>query len=140
MQTFRLVKYLTSAAVILTLLAPAPTATAATPAAAAQDAVASASASEAAPPTAEDWQPPLSTRGRYIVDAQGRRFRLRSANWDGAQGSWSGSGSAADPANHHAYQNSSGIPLGLDRTPLSGCSPTSTGSASTASGCRSPTR
>lgn len=118
MQTFRVVKYLTSAAVMLTLLAPAPTAAAATRADAAQDAVA-ASATEAAPPAAEDWQPPLSTRGRYIVDAQGRRFRLKSANWDGAQGSWSGSGSAADPANHHAYQNSSGIPLGLDRAPLS---------------------
>ncbi|WP_405965225.1 glycoside hydrolase family 5 protein [Streptomyces sp. NBC_00723] len=118
MQTFRVVKYLTSAAVMLTLLAPAPTAAAATRADAAQDAVA-ASATEAAPPAAEDWQPPLSTRGRYIVDAQGRRFRLKSANWDGAQGSWSGSGSAADPANHHAGQNSSGIPLGLDRAPLS---------------------
>lgn len=116
MQTFRLVKYLTSAAVILMLLAPAPTAAAAPPAAAARDSVA---ASEAVPPTAEDWQPPLSTRGRYIVDAQGRRFRLKSANWDGAQGSWSGSGSTADPANHHAGQNSSGIPLGLDRAPLS---------------------
>ncbi|MFD9323609.1 glycoside hydrolase family 5 protein [Streptomyces sp. NPDC060053] len=117
MQTLRIVKYLTSVAVTLMLLTPAPTASAAQ-AAAAQDTIGSA-AGAAAPAAAEDWQPPLSTRGRYIVDAQGRRFRLKSANWDGAQGSWSGSGSTADPANHHAGQNSSGIPLGLDRAPLS---------------------
>ena len=36
---------------------------------------------------AADWAPPLSTRGRYVVDARGDRFRLRSGNWDGAQGS-----------------------------------------------------
>ncbi|MER5198506.1 glycoside hydrolase family 5 protein [Streptomyces sp. NPDC002755] len=118
MQTLRIVKYLTSTAVALALLTPAPTAAAAVPAAT-QDAIAASAAAGAAPPAAaEDWQPPLSTRGRYIVDAQGRRFRLKSANWDGAQGSWSGSGSTADPANHHAGQNSSGIPLGLDRAPL----------------------
>lgn len=140
MQTFRLVKYLTSAAVVLTLLTPAPAAAAAPPVAAAHDAVAAASGTEAAPPAAEDWQPPLSTRGRYIVDAQGRRFRLKSANWDGAQGSWSGSGSAADPADHHAGQNSSGIPSAWTAPRCPSCSPTSTGSASTASGCRSPTR
>ncbi|WP_330336216.1 glycoside hydrolase family 5 protein [Streptomyces sp. NBC_00557] len=64
------------------------------------------------------WSPPLSTRGRYIVDSQGRRFRLKGANWDGAQGSWTGSGSADDPAEHHAGQDSHGIPLGLDRVPL----------------------
>ncbi|MGW4565255.1 glycoside hydrolase family 5 protein [Streptomyces sp. NPDC004561] len=64
------------------------------------------------------WSPPLSTQGRYIVDAQGNRFRLKGANWDGAQGSWTGNGSADDPANHHAGQDSHGIPLGLDRTPL----------------------
>ncbi|MFH9088649.1 cellulase family glycosylhydrolase [Streptomyces sp. NPDC017673] len=64
------------------------------------------------------WSAPLSTRGRYIVDARGDRFRLKGANWDGAQGSWTGSGSAADPANHHAGQDSHGIPLGLDRVPL----------------------
>ncbi|MFE1880310.1 glycoside hydrolase family 5 protein [Streptomyces diastatochromogenes] len=66
------------------------------------------------------WSAPLSTQGRYIVDAQGNRFRLRAANWDGAQGSWTGSGSVTDPANHHAGQNSYGIPLGLDRVPLDG--------------------
>ncbi|MEU5764781.1 cellulase family glycosylhydrolase [Streptomyces asoensis] len=115
MQTSRLVKYLTSTGAVLALLTPAPTALAATPAAA----PAGAPATTAAAAAAATWQPPLSTRGRYVVDAQGQRFRLKSANWDGAQGSWSGSGSAADPANHHAGQDSSGIPLGLDRAPLS---------------------
>ncbi|MEU0337382.1 cellulase family glycosylhydrolase [Streptomyces sp. NPDC006193] len=61
---------------------------------------------------------PLSTRGRYIVDAHGDRFRLKGANWDGAQGSWTGSGDAADPGTHHAGQDSHGIPLGLDRAPV----------------------
>ncbi|MFB6436315.1 glycoside hydrolase family 5 protein [Streptomyces sp. NPDC056411] len=65
--------------------------------------------------TEDRWTAPLSTRGRYIVDAEGRRFRLKSANWDGAQGSWTGSGDRDDPAAHHAGQNSHGIPLGLDR-------------------------
>ncbi|MEU9002172.1 cellulase family glycosylhydrolase [Streptomyces sp. NPDC048551] len=69
-------------------------------------------------PVDAPWTPPLSTRGRYIVDAQGNRFRLRSGNWDGAQGSWNGSGDQSDPANHHAGQDSHGIPLGLDRTAL----------------------
>ncbi|MFF5446418.1 glycoside hydrolase family 5 protein [Streptomyces sp. NPDC012888] len=64
------------------------------------------------------WRPPLSTRGRYVVDAGGDRFRLTAANWDGAQGSWSGSGDIGDPASHHAGQDSHGIPLGLDRVPL----------------------
>ncbi|MYX95612.1 cellulase family glycosylhydrolase, partial [Streptomyces sp. SID486] len=64
------------------------------------------------------WAAPLSTRGRYVVDAHGDRFRLKGANWDGAQGSWTGSGSADDPAAHHAGQDSHGIPLGLDRVPL----------------------
>ena len=64
---------------------------------------------------AEAWTAPLSTRGRYIVDADGRRFRLKSANWDGAQGSWNGSGDLDDPANHHGGQDAHGIPVGLDR-------------------------
>ncbi|MYW43565.1 cellulase family glycosylhydrolase [Streptomyces sp. SID161] len=64
------------------------------------------------------WAAPLSTRGRYVVDAHGDRFRLKGANWDGAQGSWTGSGSVDDPAAHHAGQDSHGIPLGLDRVPL----------------------
>ncbi|MGW3003645.1 glycoside hydrolase family 5 protein [Streptomyces sp. NPDC001155] len=68
--------------------------------------------------TPATWSPPLSTQGRYIVDSQGNRFRLKGANWDGAQGSWTGSGSVDDPANHHAGQDSHGIPLGLDRIPL----------------------
>ncbi|WP_369362510.1 glycoside hydrolase family 5 protein [Streptomyces sp. CG4] len=68
--------------------------------------------------TPATWSPPLSTQGRYVVDIQGNRFRLKGANWDGAQGSWTGSGSVDDPANHHAGQDSHGIPLGLDRVPL----------------------
>ncbi|MEU9699616.1 cellulase family glycosylhydrolase [Streptomyces sp. NPDC047981] len=87
-------------------------------AAAAQPGPASETPSTAAATAAVDWTPPLSTRGRYIVDADGDRFRLRSANWDGAQGSWNGSGDLADPANHHAGQNAHGIPIGLDRVPL----------------------
>ncbi|MFE0516165.1 glycoside hydrolase family 5 protein [Streptomyces sp. NPDC058964] len=120
MPTIRLVQYLTSVAAALTLLAASPTAVAASePAASGVHAQASATDSAADFPRATDaWQPPLSTRGRYIVDARGNRFRLRSANWDGAQGSWTGSGSAGDPANHHAGQDSNGIPLGLDRASL----------------------
>ncbi|MFJ8796524.1 glycoside hydrolase family 5 protein [Streptomyces sp. NPDC102487] len=112
MPTLRLGKYLTLASAVLLLLATAPGAVAA-------PAVSSAaSAAPAVEATADTWQPPLSTRGRYVVDADGNRFRMKSANWDGAQGSWTGSGSTDDPANHHAGQNSHGIPLGLDRVPL----------------------
>lgn len=112
MPTLRLGKYLTLTSALLLLLATAPGAVAA-------PAVSSAaSATPAAGATADTWQPPLSTRGRYVVDADGNRFRMKSANWDGAQGSWTGSGSTDDPANHHAGQNSHGIPLGLDRVPL----------------------
>ncbi|MGW7596111.1 glycoside hydrolase family 5 protein, partial [Streptomyces rubiginosohelvolus] len=119
MPTRRTLRYLTGIASILALLAtaPGPVATAQQPAAQAAPA-ASATATSASAPAADTWQPPLSTRGRYIVDAKGDRFRLKSANWDGAQGSWTGSGSVDDPANHHSGQNSSGIPLGLDRVPL----------------------
>ncbi len=105
----RIVKYLTCAVSAVLLTATAPGALAATPD--------RPPASGPAAPTAT-WQPPLSTRGRYLVDAVGNRFRLKSANWDGAQGSWTGSGDTADPANHHAGQDSHGIPLGLDRAPL----------------------
>ncbi|MBV2357105.1 glycoside hydrolase family 5 protein [Streptomyces sp. J2-1] len=80
--------------------------------------VTASAASPATAPAAADWAAPLSTRGRYVVDAHGERFRLKAANWDGAQGSWTGSGSADDPANHHAGQNSYGVPLGLDRVPI----------------------
>jgi hypothetical protein len=67
---------------------------------------------------AEDWTPPLSTRGRWIVDADGDRFKLRSGNWHGASGTWNGSGDVEDDANHHAGENSGRIPLGLDRAPM----------------------
>ncbi|MGW5213521.1 hypothetical protein ACWEQO_20570 [Streptomyces sp. NPDC004051] len=33
-----------------------------------------------APAPAEDWTPPLNTRGRWIVDADGDRFTLRPDN------------------------------------------------------------
>ncbi|MEV7021795.1 cellulase family glycosylhydrolase [Kitasatospora sp. NPDC093558] len=67
---------------------------------------------------AASWSGPLSTRGRYVVDAAGNRFKLRSGNWSGAQGTWEGSGDANDPANNQAGQVSHNIPLGLDRAPL----------------------
>ncbi|MFI8961686.1 glycoside hydrolase family 5 protein [Streptomyces sp. NPDC053493] len=67
---------------------------------------------------ADSWRPPLSTRGRYLVDADGDRFKLRSANWSGAQGSWNGSGDITDPASHHDAEKSDQLPLGLDRAPL----------------------
>ncbi|MEU9331926.1 cellulase family glycosylhydrolase [Streptomyces sp. NPDC048290] len=70
------------------------------------------------PATTADWTGPLSTRGRWIVDATGNRFKLRSGNWHGASGTWNGSGSTADDANHHAGENSGRIPLGLDRAPM----------------------
>ncbi|MEU4620743.1 cellulase family glycosylhydrolase [Actinoplanes sp. NPDC023801] len=64
------------------------------------------------------WTGPLSTRGRYIVDADGQRFKLRSGNWHGASGTWNGSGDPAGNAGHHAGENSGRIPLGLDRASL----------------------
>ncbi|GAB3493944.1 hypothetical protein GCM10027521_41910 [Amycolatopsis cihanbeyliensis] len=64
------------------------------------------------------WVGPLSTQGRYIVDADGDRFMLKAGNWHGASGTWTGSGDRADPANHHAGERSNGIPLGLDRAPV----------------------
>ncbi|MEV7086099.1 cellulase family glycosylhydrolase [Streptomyces sp. NPDC093085] len=105
------VKYLTVAASAVLLMGALPGAATAAP-------EPSTDPGAVAGTVAGEWQPPLSTRGRYVVDADGDRFRLKSANWDGAQGSWNGSGSTADPANHHAGQNSSGIPLGLDRAAL----------------------
>ncbi|MFG2915758.1 cellulase family glycosylhydrolase, partial [Kitasatospora sp. NPDC048298] len=68
---------------------------------------------------AASWTGPLSTRGRYIVDANGDRFKLKAGNWAGAQGTWEGSGSTTDPANNQARQVSYNIPLGLDRAPIS---------------------
>jgi endoglucanase len=66
----------------------------------------------------EDWKPPLSTRGRYVVDADGDRFKLKSGNWHGASGTWTGSGDPDDPANNHAGEVSGRMPLGLDRVPM----------------------
>ncbi|MGW7104818.1 glycoside hydrolase family 5 protein [Streptomyces xanthophaeus] len=102
----------------LLFLAGALPAQAAARAAQTAQAVPAAPADAAAATGEEQWTPPLSTRGRYIVDARGNRFRLRSGNWDGAQGSWNGSGDRNDPAAHHSGQNSHGIPIGLDRVPL----------------------
>jgi endoglucanase len=51
------------------------------------------------------WTPPLSTRGRYVVDADGNRFKLKGGNWHGASGTWTGSGDINDDANHHANEN-----------------------------------
>lgn len=67
---------------------------------------------------ADSWTAPLSTRGRYVVDAGGNRFKLKSANWHGAQGSWSGSGDINDPAGHHDGEKADQMPLGLDRAPI----------------------
>jgi aryl-phospho-beta-D-glucosidase BglC (GH1 family) len=64
------------------------------------------------------WTAPLSTRGRYIVDADGNRFKLRSANWHGASGTWNGSGDTEADANHHAGENARRIPMGLDRVSI----------------------
>ncbi len=64
------------------------------------------------------WVGPLSTQGRYIVDAQGKRFKLKSGNWHGASGTWNGSGDVNDPANHHAGEKADQIPLGLTRAKL----------------------
>ncbi|MBP5888557.1 glycoside hydrolase family 5 protein [Streptomyces scabiei] len=68
--------------------------------------------------SAAGWTAPLSTRGRWIVDADGDRFKLRSGNWHGASGTWNGSGSVDEDANHHAGENSGRTPLGLDRAPV----------------------
>ncbi|MEU7897449.1 cellulase family glycosylhydrolase [Nonomuraea sp. NPDC049152] len=70
-------------------------------------------------PLAVSWEGPLSTRGRYIVDATGNRFKLRSGNWHGASGTWTGSGDDEDPANNYASETSHRVPLGLDRVPVS---------------------
>ncbi|WP_240649185.1 cellulase family glycosylhydrolase [Streptomyces sp. Z26] len=68
---------------------------------------------------AADWAAPLSTRGRWIVDANGDRFKLKSGNWHGASGTWNGDGDKADDANHHAGENAGRVPIGLDRAPMS---------------------
>lgn len=65
-----------------------------------------------------DWKPPLSTRGRYIVDASGKRFRLKSGNFHGASGTYTGQGDYDDPSNHHAGEVAYQTVLCLDRVPL----------------------
>ncbi|MDH6115073.1 endoglucanase [Kitasatospora sp. MAP12-15] len=67
---------------------------------------------------AASWTGPLSTRGRYIVDANGNRFKLASGNWEGAQGTWLGSGAVDDPANNAHGEPSYSLPLGLDRASM----------------------
>ncbi|NJC73465.1 glycoside hydrolase family 5 protein [Planosporangium thailandense] len=66
----------------------------------------------------DSWSGPLSTVGRYIVDARGNRFKLKAGNWHGASGTWTGSGDPNDPANNHAGEKSDEMPLGLDRAPI----------------------
>ncbi|KAL9940528.1 hypothetical protein V8E36_000016 [Tilletia maclaganii] len=64
------------------------------------------------------WTPPLSTRGRYIVDANGQRFRLQGGNWHGASGTYLGSGDINKRANHHAGEVAYQTVLCLDRMPI----------------------
>ncbi|MCP2309482.1 glycoside hydrolase family 5 protein [Kitasatospora paracochleata] len=67
---------------------------------------------------AASWTGPLSTQGRYVVDAKGNRFKLKAGNWDGAQSHYLGSGDENDPANNQAGEVSHNIPMGLDRVPI----------------------
>ncbi|MFJ4183687.1 glycoside hydrolase family 5 protein [Kitasatospora sp. NPDC089509] len=99
---------LTVAALLAALLSTAPTA----------QAVASPAPVLTGAQLAASWTGPLSTRGRYVVDADGDRFKLKAGNWSGAQGTWEGSGSTTDPANNQAGQVSYDLPLGLDRAPI----------------------
>ncbi|CAO1635811.1 unnamed protein product [Sympodiomycopsis kandeliae] len=64
------------------------------------------------------WTPPLSTRGRYVVDANGRRFRFKSGNFHGASGTYNGRGSYKEPGDHHAGEVAYQTVLCLDRVPL----------------------
>ena len=70
------------------------------------------------PDLATSWAPPLHTEGRYIVDANGKRFKLKSGNWHGGSGTWTGSGDPNDPADNHAGEVSDQMPLGLDRASI----------------------
>ncbi|MFD7450123.1 glycoside hydrolase family 5 protein [Kitasatospora sp. NPDC059827] len=103
------------AGLLAALIVAAPPAQAAAPAA--PTTALAAPASSGARPAAS-WTGPLSTRGRYVVDANGDRFKLKAGNWAGAQGTWEGSGSTTDPADNQAGQVSYNIPLGLDRAPI----------------------
>ncbi|MFD9685901.1 glycoside hydrolase family 5 protein [Kitasatospora sp. NPDC059088] len=104
------------AGLLAALLNAAPPAQAAAPAAPTASAAAAPASSGAR--LAASWTGPLSTRGRYVVDANGDRFKLKAGNWAGAQGTWEGSGSTTDPADNQAGQVSYNIPLGLDRAPI----------------------
>ncbi|KAF7309439.1 Glycoside hydrolase [Mycena indigotica] len=64
------------------------------------------------------WTGPLSTRGRYVVDANRNRFKLRGGNWHGASGTYEGSGDINDDANHHSGENAHTMPLGLQYVPI----------------------
>ncbi|GLB35298.1 putative cellulase (glycosyl hydrolase family 5) [Lyophyllum shimeji] len=65
-----------------------------------------------------DWTPPLSTRGRYVVDKNGVRFKLKAGNWHGASGTYSGSGDINQDSSHHANENAHTLPLGLQYASL----------------------
>ncbi|MEU4118824.1 cellulase family glycosylhydrolase [Kitasatospora sp. NPDC028055] len=106
---------LAAAGLLAALVSAAPPAQAAAPAASAAPAAASV---QTGAQLAASWTGPLSTRGRYVVDANGDRFKLKAGNWAGAQGTWEGSGSTTDPADNQAGQVSYNIPLGLDRAPI----------------------
>ncbi|WP_109507454.1 glycoside hydrolase family 5 protein [Nocardioides speluncae] len=109
-----------AAVLVVSLTAPAPaggappSAAPAIPAAAVPSSLAALTGQQ----LAASWTPPLSTRGRYVVDANGNRFKLKSANWEGAQGRWEGSGDINDPNTHRDRTPSYNIPLGLDRVPM----------------------
>ncbi|CAD6971675.1 unnamed protein product [Tilletia controversa] len=66
----------------------------------------------------DSWTPPLSTRGRYLVDANGYRFRLQGGNWHGASGTYLGTGDYANLDNHHAGEVAYQTVLCLDRVPI----------------------
>ncbi|MFB7668573.1 glycoside hydrolase family 5 protein [Kitasatospora sp. NPDC056138] len=110
---------LAASAAMSALLAPAPGAVAAEPGRTPPVTAAAAPKALTGPELAASWTGPLSTRGRYVVDAGGNRFKLQAGNWEGAQGTWTGSGATGDPANNQSGEPSFDIPLGLDRAPMS---------------------
>ncbi|MFF0634688.1 glycoside hydrolase family 5 protein [Nocardia sp. NPDC004151] len=61
---------------------------------------------------------PLSTRGRYIIDAAGNRVKLQSGNWHGSSGTWTGSGNDEEPDNNQYGEVSHRAPLGLERASM----------------------
>ncbi|KAJ7033600.1 cellulase [Mycena alexandri] len=64
------------------------------------------------------WTGPLSTSGRWVVDANGNRFRLTGGNWHGASGTWTDTGDINQDANYHAGENAHTMPLGLQYVPI----------------------